>query len=92
MKELLKQLVNSYLVLNAFANLKYRWLDEAGYEDFNEYAKIMQKSIEKEIGQGIKLISGTQRPFGIKFELNGEKFKLFMKSNNQSYWLACTKF
>lgn len=92
MKETIKKLVNSYSVLNTFANLKYRWLDEAGYEDFNEYAKVMQKSVEKEIGQSIKLIKGTQRPFGIMFELNGENLKLFMKSNNQSYWLACAKF
>jgi hypothetical protein len=92
MKETIKKLVNSYSVLNTFANLKYRWLDEAGYEDFNEYAKVMQKSVEKEIGQSINLIKGTQRPFGIMFELNGENLKLFMKSNNQGYWLACTKF
>ena len=91
MKTILTNLVNSSKVLNTFVNLKYRWEDERGYENFNEYAKVMVQAIEKETKKDIKLIKGTKRPFGVSFEIEGLKFNLFLKSNDRSAWLACKK-
>ena len=91
MKTILTNLVNSSKVLNTFINLKYRWEDERGYENFNDYAKVMAQAIEKETKKDIKLIKGTKRPFGVSFEIEGLKFNLFIKTNGRSAWLACKK-
>ena len=91
MKTILTNLVNSSKVLNTFINLKYRWEDERGYENFNDYAKVMAQAVEKETKKDIKLIKGTKRPFGVSFEIDGMKFNLFLKSNGKSAWLACKK-
>ena len=91
MKTILTNLVNSSKILNTFVNLKYRWEDERGYENFNEYAKVMVQAIEKETKKDIKLIKGTKRPFGVSFEIEGLKFNLFLKSSGRSVWLACKR-
>lgn len=91
MKTILTNLVNSSKVLNTFVNLKYRWEDERGYENFNDYAKVMVQAIEKETKKDIKLIKGTKRPFGVSFEIEGLKFNLFLKANGRSVWLACKR-
>ena len=91
MKTILTNLVNSSKVLNTFINLKYRWEDERGYENFNDYAKVMAQVIEKETNKDIKLIKGAKRPFGVSFEIDGMKFNLFLKTNGRSAWLACKK-
>ena len=91
MKTILTNLVNSSKVLNTFINLKYRWEDERGHENFNDYAKIMTQAIAKETKKDIKLIKGTKRPFGVSFEIEGLKFNLFLKTNGRSAWLACKK-
>lgn len=91
MKTILTNLVNSSKVLNTFINLKYRWEDERGYENFNDYAKVMAQAIENETKKDIKLIKGTRRPFGVSFEIDGMKFNLFLKINGRSAWLACKK-
>ena len=91
MKTILTNLVNSSKVLNTFINLKYRWEDERGYENFNDYAKVMAQAIEKETKKNVKLIKGTKRPFGVSFEIEGLKFNLFLKTNGRSAWLGCKK-
>ena len=91
MKAILTNLVNSSKVLNTFINLKYRWEDERGYENFNDYAKVMAHAVEKETKKDIKLIKGTKRPFGVSFEIEGLKFNLFLKTSGRSAWLACKK-
>ena len=91
MKTILTNLVNSSKVLNTFINLKYRWEDERGYENFNDYAKVMAQAIEKETKKDIKLIKGTKRPFGVNFEIDRMKFNLFLKTNGRSAWLACKR-
>ena len=91
MKETISKLVNAMTVLNTFVNLKWRWLDEGRYEDFNEYAKVMLSSVKKATGKDIELMCGTKRPFGIIFKMDGVKLKLFLKSDNRGYWLACGK-
>ena len=91
MKTILANLVNSSKVLNTFVNLKYRWEDERGYENFNDYAKVMVQAIEKETKKDVKLIKGTKRPFGVSFEIEGLKFNLFLKSSGRSVWLACKR-
>ena len=91
MKTTLTNLVNSSEVLNTFINLKYRWEDEKGYENFDDYAKVMIQVIEKETNKDVKLIKGTKHPFGVIFEIEGLKFNLFLKTNGHSAWLACKK-
>ena len=91
MKTTLTNLVNSSKVLNTFINLKYRWEDEKGYENFDDYAKVMIQVIEKETNKDVKLIKGTKHPFGVIFEIEGLKFNLFLKTNGHSAWLACKK-
>ncbi len=89
MKTTITNLVNNNSVLNTFINLKFRWEDEGRYENFNDYANVMLKSVEKATGENVKLVKGTKRPFGIVFEMNGKKLKLFLKTNGRSCWLAC---
>lgn len=89
MKELITNLVNNNSVLNTFINLKFRWEDEGRYENFNDYANVMLKSVEKATGENVTLVKGTKRPFGIVFEMKGKKLKLFLKMNGRSCWLAC---
>lgn len=72
------KLINSQSVFDTFFNLNERWLDEEGYEDFNEYAKVMQTSVEKVVG-AINNVVGTKRPFGIKFNKGDKKYKLFLR-------------
>lgn len=91
MKKLLTNLVNSNTVFNTFANLKFRWADECRYENFEDYASVMKKSIEKEIGKEIELVKGTKRPFGIVFKLNGETFHLTINARGNSYFMRCVK-
>ena len=91
MKAILTNLVNSSKVLNTFINLKYRWEDEKGYENFDDYTKVMIQVIEKETNKDVKLIKGTKHPFGVIFEIEGLKFNLFLKTNGHSAWLACKK-
>ncbi len=89
MKTTLTKLVNNNSVLNTFVNLKFRWEDEGRYENFNDYANVMLKSVEKATGENVKLVKGTKRPFGIVFEMNGKKLKLFLKMSGRGCWLAC---
>lgn len=89
MMELISNLVNNNSVLNTFINLKFRWEDEGRYENFNDYANVMLKSVEKATSENVTLVKGTKRPFGIVFEMNGKKLKLFLKMDGRSCWLAC---
>lgn len=64
----IQQLINSQAVLTTFANLNARWQDEHRYENFECYAEAMLNAAKKAVKTvGLALISGTKRPFGIKF-------------------------
>lgn len=53
-------------------NLKHRWADEREYEDFEDYRKIIVKTLEeagytvKSVSQGFKIVAVTE---GITIEL-----------------------
>lgn len=44
--------------LEWFADLYSRWLDEREYEDFKDYAKVMEERF------GLRFVRATERPFG----------------------------
>lgn len=76
---MIKNLVNSEAVFNTFINLYGRWQDEKEYEDFNDYVKVMQTSVEKVVGK-ITNVKGTKKPFGLKFTTSdGREVSLYLK-------------
>ena len=89
--ENLKNLVNNQKTVETFANLYARWQDERGYEDFNEYIKVMERSVAKTLLSPISIIKGTKRPFGVQFTYNKMNFHLFLKTSRTSVWLALKK-
>jgi hypothetical protein len=86
----LKELVNNENVLNTFVNLSFRWEDEQEYEDFNDYAEVMGKSVAKNTGSEISDVTGTKKPFGIKFNCEDKKIHLYLKTKGNSCWLAAS--
>ena len=57
--------------------LKYRWMDEREYEDFNDYIENAKKNIKS------FKIKKMQKSFAIFFDLNGIDLKL--KLNAKTY-------
>ena len=89
MNALINKLVNTRTVLNTLMNLKFRWEDECHYENFDRYGEVIFNSVKKVVGNNAKFVKAMKRPFGLIFELEGVKYKLFLKSNARSCWLAC---
>lgn len=85
----INNLVNTKTVLNTLMNLKFRWEDEGRYENFDRYGEVMFNSVKKVVGDNAKFVKAMKRPFGLIFELEGVKYKLFLKMNARSCWLAC---
>lgn len=88
----IKAILNSEKLGNAFYNLYDRWLDECKYEDINDYGKALNKVIVSEFpNYGVKLVSSTKRPFGIKLEMDGKKFHVYVKIE-KGYIKLCAKY
>lgn len=62
------------------ANLWARWQDEKAFEDFEEYAQVMQKMVEKHIPTARNFIA-RKRPFGILFDV--ESYQVFFLKQGQ---------
>lgn len=78
--EKLKAIVNNENVGNVFFNLYERWIDECKYEDINQYGEVIINSINKHFPKyGVSLVASTKRPFGVKIDLDGQKFHIQMK-------------
>ena len=76
----LKAILNNESVGKCFYNLYDRWRDESEYEDINEYGNVILKTITNNFPQyNITLVSSTKRPFGIKIDLDGDKFHIYVK-------------
>lgn len=87
---MIRTLVNNENVFNTIYNLCDRWRDEEGYEDFNEYVKVMKSAVEKVVGN-ITNVKGTKRPFGLTFTMqNGQNVKLFIKFKGRYCNLAAS--
>lgn len=54
---------------NTMSALYDRWRDEEGYEDINEYGKMLHKAINKVVP--CKYVSATKRPFGVWVNYQG---------------------
>lgn len=83
--------------LNLLLNLKLRWDNEKGYEDFKEYEKVIKNNIPK----GAKFIQATKRPFGVKFTYKTQineniqrdtNLHLFIKIQSNKACLCCKNF
>lgn len=78
--EKLSAIINNEKVDNCFFNLYDRWRDESEYEDINEYGNVIIKTINDQFPQfGASLVSSTKRPFGVKINLDGQKFHIQIK-------------
>ena len=58
-------------------NLHFRWQDEHGYEDFDQYADAMKASVEK---QGATFVKASKRPFGYTMVVSGREFAVSVTS------------
>jgi len=85
--------------LDRMAYLASRWMDEAQYEDINDYKKNLQK-FSDDNGLGVTITKMVKRPFGCEFTAVGERFRYTIKTNgvaevvkvgyfNGSEWLSC---
>lgn len=78
--EKLTSIVNNEKVGNCFFNLYDRWRDESEYEDINQYGDVIIKTINNQFPQfGASLVASTKRPFGVKINLDGQKFHIKIK-------------
>jgi len=78
--EKLTSIVNNEKVGNCLFNLYDRWRDESEYEDINPYGDVIIKTINEQFPQyGASLVASTKRPFGVKINLDGQKFHIKIK-------------
>ena len=57
---------------NLMVQLADRWIDEAAYEDINDYAAAIRKALPA----GVELTKMLKRPFGFRFTQDGHSFQL----------------
>ncbi len=59
-------------------HLFFRWQDERAYEDFKDYAKVMERWC---VELGVTFEKGTKRPFGFIFAVNdGRRYQVICNS------------
>lgn len=74
------------VAVDKFEYLYGRWQDEHEYEDLNDYAKAMIKSLPK----GAKLIKMADKPFRVLFRLSDGTYKLIAVRGNEIKWGTIT--
>lgn len=90
--EKLTAIGNNEKVGNCFFNLYDRWRDESEYEDINQYGDVIIKIINDQFPQfGASLIASTKRPFGVKINLDGQKFHIQIKLKGCYAFLSVKK-
>jgi len=62
-------------------NLRDRWSDEGGYEDWSEYEAVAKKWTE---GKGAEFMYLTKRPFALYFKVLNEEFKVHVTAKGSS--------
>lgn len=91
MQEKINNIVNNEKLSNVLFNLYCRWQDERDYEDIEEYGKVIGSVMEKEFPTyGIKVTKASKRPFGVKIEMGGYNFHIFLKFRG-NYMSVCAK-
>jgi len=73
MKKDYMMFANDQQKVDRMFQLKYRWLDEYQYEDFNDYIAEMKKIIPSHW----KFIKGTKKPFGFIVTIYDIKIHIF---------------
>jgi hypothetical protein len=59
-----------------------RWQDEAQYEDIEDYAAVVKKSLPK----GFSFVAMTKRPFGFKFRVGTDAVYAITASSSTYKW------
>ena len=62
-------------VVDLINNLYARWQHESEYEDFADYAALMEKLFEG-MDDSFTFVKAVQRPFGMKFKVDGRLFRI----------------
>jgi hypothetical protein len=89
--EVISKIINNQAVGNCLYNLYDRWRDEEGYEDINEYGKVIHSVIVKNFPDNkIELVKATKRPFGVKLKVEGTDTHIFTKMKGY-YIQVCAK-
>ena len=85
-----KSVITNKNVQSAFFNLYDRWEDEGRYEDINDYGKALFKAISKNCPNVEAIYVGvTKKPFGVKYNIDGVTFYLFVKVEGEYLTLNC---
>ena len=91
--EKIKTIMNNEKVGNCFFNLYDRWRDESKHEDINRYGDAIINTINKQFPQfGTSLATSTKRPFGVKINLDGQKFYINIKLKGGYAVLSVLKY
>lgn len=90
--EEIKNIINNEKIGNTFFNLYDRWRDECEFEDINEYGKVIANVIATEYpSYDVKLVQSMKRPFGVKINVCGLTFKVWVKLRGLSISLCASK-
>lgn len=65
-------------------NLYGRWLDEREYEDFADYAKVMETEVKKLLPEA-EFVCGTKRPFGFRVAIENWRVSI-QRTATQLVW------
>ena len=91
--EKIKTIMNNEKVGNCFFNLYDRWRDESEHEDISQYGDVIIKTINNQFPQfGASLVASTKRPFGVKINLDGQKFHINIKLKGGYAVLSVLKY
>lgn len=85
-----KSVITNKNVQKAFFNLYDRWEDEGRYEDINDYGKALFGAISKNCPSvGAIYVGVTKKPFGVKYNIDGLTFCLYVKVEGEYLTLNC---
>ena len=79
-------IANDMTLMDTLMNLKSRWTDEREYETFADYISVASKYFEANFNWAE--FKSMDKRFAIKFNVNGEAFKLIIKRSGQSAWFV----
>ena len=87
--ERIKSILNNKTYSEMMCNLYDRWRDEYGYEDINDYAKVIIAKLTALFpSYNIKLVKPSKRPFGVAITINGE-YSLMLGVKVRGSYLVC---
>ncbi len=73
-------IVNNRTIVECFARLKARWMDEHEYENINDYVSVMQRTMPKDV----TIVRAVKRPFAFDLRLPNDA-RIFRLSENRNH-------